>query len=145
MFLCLRVFSLHYSQHGTQRQLFFCRRSIRRCRRSAQKCAWHSPTGCGVLIVSIVGMSPFSWQYQNLCFLSLAFITDWKVVRWIAINNFLISNSICQTKESWVITQSLTMPGRSSQSSIADGGWTGADRDPPFEMGWTGSAEASVI
>ena len=39
MFLCLRVFSLHYSPHGTQRQLFFCRRSIRDCRRSAQKCA----------------------------------------------------------------------------------------------------------
>ena len=25
-------------------------------------------------------MSPFSWQCQNLCLLSLAFITDWRVV-----------------------------------------------------------------
>ena len=25
-------------------------------------------------------MSPFSWQCQNLCLLSLAFIIDWRVV-----------------------------------------------------------------
>ena len=31
-------------------------------------------------IVWIVLMSPFSWQCQNLCLLSLAFITDWRVV-----------------------------------------------------------------
>ena len=27
-------------------------------------------------------MSPFSWQGQNLCGLSLAFIIDWRVVRY---------------------------------------------------------------
>ena len=34
-------------------------------------------------IVWIVLMRPFSWQCQNLCFMSLAFIIDWKVVLWI--------------------------------------------------------------
>ena len=31
-------------------------------------------------IIWIVLMSPFSWQGQNLCGLSLAFIVDWRVV-----------------------------------------------------------------
>ena len=31
-------------------------------------------------IVWIVLMSPFSWQCQNLCLLSLAFIINWRVV-----------------------------------------------------------------
>ena len=36
---------------------------------------------CGLWdIVGIVLMSPFSWQCQNPCGLSLAFIIDWRVV-----------------------------------------------------------------
>ena len=31
-------------------------------------------------IVGIVLMSPFSWQGQNLCGLSLVFVKDWRVV-----------------------------------------------------------------
>ena len=31
-------------------------------------------------IVCIVLMSPFSWQCQNLCLLSLAFLIDWRVL-----------------------------------------------------------------
>ena len=31
-------------------------------------------------IVWIILFSPFSWQCQNLCLLSLVFITDWRVV-----------------------------------------------------------------
>ena len=38
-------------------------------------------------------MSPFSWQCQNLCLLSLAFIIDWRVVS-VAVGSFLWANSI---------------------------------------------------
>ena len=55
-------------------------------------------------IVSIVLMSLFSWQCQNLCWLSLAFIIDRRVVTGlgfvIQIKNFLQSNGkgekVCQ-------------------------------------------------
>ena len=43
---------------------------------SKGRLTWHSPIG----IVWIVMMIPFSWQCQNLCLLSLAFIIDWRVV-----------------------------------------------------------------
>ena len=45
---------------------------------SKGKMTWHSPIVWG--IVWNVLMSPFLWQCQNLCLLSLAFIIDWRVV-----------------------------------------------------------------
>ena len=41
---------------------------------------WHSHIGCGVSSESSLSRQ-FSWQCQNFCLLSLAFIIDWGVVR----------------------------------------------------------------
>ena len=49
-------------------------------------------------IVEMVSMSPFLWQCQNLCRLSLAFIIEWRVVPVSLdqlLTDFLTSSSIC--------------------------------------------------
>ena len=49
-------------------------------------------------------MSPFTWQGQNLCGLSLAFILDWRVVKWVHNPpNFPIYRSD-RTKFWWYLT-----------------------------------------
>ena len=49
-------------------------------------------------IVWIVLMSPFSWQCQNLCLLSLALITDWRVVCGYVSAAMSVQYKICKRK-----------------------------------------------
>ena len=50
----------------------------------------------------MVLMSPFSWQCQNLCLLSLAFILDWRVVH---VTHCISEPTICERSRQFIFSK----------------------------------------